>query len=125
MSRPVRLQLLRAKGFNLQVWSREVNDLPAANVARPGPYGNPFPVGRPVDLRQARRWGWALGQRDFVAADAEQAVRRFAACIGLDAASIYDVQKNLRGLNLACWCGLDERWCHADVLLELANEARP
>lgn len=26
----------------------------------------------------------------------------------------------LRGLNLACWCRLDEP-CHADVLLELAN----
>ncbi len=26
----------------------------------------------------------------------------------------------LRGWNLACWCGLD-RPCHVDVLLELAN----
>jgi hypothetical protein len=28
----------------------------------------------------------------------------------------------LKGRNLACWCPLDEP-CHADVLLELANEA--
>jgi hypothetical protein len=28
--------------------------------------------------------------------------------------------KSLRGLNLACWCKIDEP-CHADVLLELAN----
>ena len=27
----------------------------------------------------------------------------------------------LRGKNLACWCPLDQP-CHADVLLELANE---
>jgi hypothetical protein len=27
----------------------------------------------------------------------------------------------LRGKDLACWCPLDQR-CHADVLLELANE---
>ncbi len=27
----------------------------------------------------------------------------------------------LRGKDLACWCPLD-RPCHADVLLELANE---
>jgi len=27
----------------------------------------------------------------------------------------------LRGKNLACWCKLDAP-CHADVLLELANE---
>ena len=26
----------------------------------------------------------------------------------------------LRGKDLACWCGLDQE-CHADVLLELAN----
>lgn len=28
---------------------------------------------------------------------------------------------DLRGKNLACWCPLDQP-CHADVLLELANE---
>jgi len=28
--------------------------------------------------------------------------------------------KELRGKNLACWCGLD-RPCHVDVLLELVN----
>lgn len=27
----------------------------------------------------------------------------------------------LRGKNLACWCPLDQP-CHADILLELANE---
>jgi len=27
----------------------------------------------------------------------------------------------LRGKNLACWCALDQP-CHADVLLELANQ---
>ena len=27
---------------------------------------------------------------------------------------------DLRGLNLACWCPLDQP-CHADILLELAN----
>ena len=29
--------------------------------------------------------------------------------------------KELRGKNLACWCSLDGP-CHADVLLEIANE---
>jgi hypothetical protein len=29
--------------------------------------------------------------------------------------------EKLRGKNLACWCPLD-RVCHADVLLEIANE---
>jgi hypothetical protein len=31
-----------------------------------------------------------------------------------------DIMKDLRGLNLACWCALDHP-CHADVLLEIAN----
>lgn len=30
----------------------------------------------------------------------------------------------LRGKNLACWCPLDQP-CHADVLLELANQPEP
>jgi len=32
--------------------------------------------------------------------------------------------RQLRGKDLACWCPLDQP-CHADVLLELANEERP
>lgn len=31
-----------------------------------------------------------------------------------------DIQRELRGKNLACWCQLDQP-CHADVLLEIAN----
>lgn len=34
--------------------------------------------------------------------------------------TIDDVQRELRGKNLACWCPLDQP-CHADVLLEVAN----
>ena len=30
----------------------------------------------------------------------------------------------LRGKDLACWCPLDQP-CHADVLLELANQSAP
>jgi uncharacterized protein DUF4326 len=33
---------------------------------------------------------------------------------------ICDVQQELRGKNLACWCPLDGP-CHADVLLAVAN----
>jgi len=31
------------------------------------------------------------------------------------------IKSALRGKNLACWCALDQP-CHADVLLELAND---
>jgi hypothetical protein len=35
--------------------------------------------------------------------------------------TLADVRRELRGKDLACWCPLDQP-CHADVLLELANE---
>jgi len=37
---------------------------------------------------------------------------------GLDMAAA--AREQLRGKDLACWCGLDQP-CHADVLLEIAN----
>lgn len=34
--------------------------------------------------------------------------------------SMADIRRELRGKNLACWCGPGQQ-CHADVLLEFAN----
>lgn len=34
------------------------------------------------------------------------------------------IKRELRGKNLACWCSLDEI-CHADILLDIANQASP
>lgn len=31
------------------------------------------------------------------------------------------IREELAGKDLACWCRLDALWCHADVLIELAN----
>ena|SRR5271154_1757696 len=42
MSRPVRIQLSRKSGFNLQEASLAINGLPAVNVVRPSKWGNPF-----------------------------------------------------------------------------------
>lgn len=94
MSGPVRLQLSRRKGFNLQALSLATNGLPAVKVARPGPWGNPFTV---ADTGRV------------------PAILRFAC----EVAPRLDVTP-LRGKNLACWCSASEE-CHADVLLELAN----
>jgi hypothetical protein len=41
-----------------------------------------------------------------------------------DKAFFLDKVKELRGMNLACWCSLDAE-CHVDVLLELANAETP
>ncbi len=35
------------------------------------------------------------------------------------------ISAQLRGKDLACWCRLDGRPCHADVLLRLANGTPP
>lgn len=96
MTRPVRLQLSRRAGFDLQAHSRAINGLDAVNCARPGPWGNPFKVANTGRV---------------------PAVMRFAC----EVAPRLDVSP-LRGKNLACWCKPKEE-CHADILLELANEA--
>lgn len=104
MASPVRLQLSRAKGFKLQDASLAANGLPAVNVARPSRWGNPYRVGTPG------------------IPDAATAVRLYRVA----AAHPYTAQivrKELAGKNLACWCATGEP-CHADVLLELANEVK-
>jgi len=68
------------------------------SVARPTKYSNPYRIGDP-DVP-----------------DAETAVRLFRELPhDLDA-----LRADLRKKDLACWCRLDQP-CHADVLLELAN----
>lgn len=115
--KPVRLQLSRKKGFDLQAHSRAVNGLPAINCARPSRHGNPYRVGQTYG--------------GFACTDAQRAKEAFAEDIewndrnhdrpmnaGLRTETIRD---ELRGKNLACWCAVDAPHCHADILLELAN----
>lgn len=108
MSAPVRLQLSRRKGFDLQAQSHAANGLPAVNVARPGKYGNPFRV---TEARAAEE-------------AAEMFRQNFIDCLlsgyWRTRRTAESTLTDLRGKNLACWCKLDAP-CHADVLLELAN----
>jgi hypothetical protein len=104
---PVRLQLSRKKGFDLQAHSRAVNGLPAFNCSRPGRFGNQFKVGRD---------GCAHECRDLFRVKLEA---QLAAC-PLGAIIIRQMLDELRGKNVACWCGLGEP-CHGDVWLEIAN----
>ena len=127
MSKAVRLQLSRKRGFNLQKLSRETNGLEAVNVARPSIFGNPF-----VDLQGGVLVGnnWAILKNIVI--DAADAYRfwldgKLIRCEAIE--PLYrQRQAILAGLpaladkNLACWChdrhGVH---CHADVLLALAN----
>jgi hypothetical protein len=72
-------------------------------VTRPTKWGNPHPL--------------SLGR--------EEAVRRYREDLlaGRLAITVEDVERELRGRDLACYCPLGEP-CHADVLLELANRQR-
>jgi len=104
MTKPVRLQLSRRKGYSLQAATIAANGLPAVIVARPGPWGNPFRV-------SATR-------------SAAESVAEFRLMMNHALAATNEVMgdrlKTLRGKNLACWCKPGDP-CHADVLLELAN----
>lgn len=69
-----------------------------------------------VKVDRATRWGnpWTKANSGNVSP-----VLRFAC----ETAALWDVTP-LRGKNLACWCRPGAE-CHADVLLELANEDLP
>jgi hypothetical protein len=58
-------------------------------------------------------------------ATAEAAVRRYETAIGREASvpNLSEIQQQLSGLDLVCWCPLDQP-CHADVLIKMANEGR-
>jgi len=86
------------------------------SVARPGPWGNPFIVGkhgtteRCVELFQRLCYGALTISIDHECVDAQFAFLKHAEKhIGY-----------LRGKNLACWCRMGNP-CHADVLLRIVN----
>lgn len=141
---PQRIRLSRVKGFNLQAASRALNGLPAVNVARPGKWGSPFDFRRSdycwialafgckgdargrqeASVRAYREWiAPAKGER---VASVELQVKLGEIAVGATmraglAPARAAITAELKGKNLACWCAQGEP-CHADVLLEIANE---
>lgn len=105
---PCRIRLSRAAG-----WRLPPN---AVNCARPGPFGNPFVVGRSGTREDVVRWfrmmmaGCRVVDTPVSFEDQDAAQARILARLPA-----------LRGKDLACWCRLDGKPCHADILLELAN----
>ena len=104
---PRRIQLSRAKGWRMPENTVKVTRGPGMK------FGNPFAVGEE-------------GPMGRIAIDVEGAVGFFRDMLRdpeLRAAAGYPddatIRGELRGKNLACWCG--GPFCHADVLLELAN----
>src|SRR5690349_2610258 len=101
---PHRIQLSRRKGWRMPPGAKKVD--------RSTRWGNPYAVGMPG------------------IPDVATAVARFRHAVEHDAfddATLRErfsrehVRRELAGKDLACWCRLDGP-CHADVLLELAND---
>lgn len=112
---PVRMQLSRAKGFNLQASSQALNGLPAINIARPGPLGNPFIVGEDGTRAECvHLFRMMLGGNLAISTKASVESQR------LVISYIAEHLKALRNRNLACWCPPGAP-CHGDPLLELLN----
>lgn len=98
---PIRIRRQRSKG-----WVMPENTI---YVGRPTMWGNPFSVhpdegGRRLAVQLFREWL----EDEWNVSEAER--REW---------NLENVHL-LRGVNLACFCPLDEP-CHADVLMELAN----
>lgn len=97
MTRPHRIQLSRRRG-----WRKPEG---AVVVSRPTRWGNPYQAGKDGD-----------GGRAYLV----QLYREYLARPE-QADLVTAIRAELRGKDLACWCPLDQP-CHADVLLEIANE---
>lgn len=128
---PQRIQLSRAKGFDLQAASLNLNGLPAVNCARPGRWGNPFVVGRwyrrypwGIQTANGKRYHaeslWQESQEFTQIVDNRMAVDWFRWYLEVNP-SLKQLAVSLAGKNLACWCGPGDS-CHCDVLLEIANK---
>jgi len=85
----------------LEVLNRRVSGIPkgAVYVGRPTKWGNPFTIGKD-------------GDRDAV-------ITAYMAWFSLNV-KLQSCLDELKGKDLVCWCA--PLPCHADVLLELANQ---
>lgn len=111
--KPVRIQRKRTKGFRLREESKKANGLDYAIVSRPSKWGNPFSTGdKKLDVENFRVFIFGKG-KEVTTFDS---VSQYLLSVSIDCEI-----NELKGKNLVCWCALSEPYCHADVLLELAN----
>jgi hypothetical protein len=119
MARPQRMQVSRKAGFDLQEASRALNGLAAKLVTRPGRWGNPFSID---DVAATYKLDRAAAQAKAVAMAGEWLRGTLDKKLSPGPApSREEIRTELKGYNLACWCKPGTP-CHADVLIELAND---
>lgn len=112
--KPKRIQLSRKKGFNLQEASQKLNGLPAVNVSRPTRWGNPFKIGK-------RYYDYLATNGVCIIRDHEDVIESFKVYLFNSPSLVEAIKRELTGKNLACWCPMNQA-CHADILLDIANE---
>ena len=104
---PERIQRKRTKG-----WKMPENTV---YVGRPTKWGNPFIPGKPHPYCSS-----------IIVKDKRHAFCLYRAEAPLNQALVAAARLELRGKNLACFCEVNlypnDGECHADILLELANE---
>lgn len=85
-----------------KVYNKRTDVIPegAVYVGRPSKYGNPYVIG-PHGTRK-------------------QVVSKYALSLLDNLKLVEDIRKELKGKDLVCWCAPEP--CHADVLMEIANE---
>lgn len=109
MNKPIRIQRRRTKGFNLQAQSPDGR--PVVSVCRPGKWGNPF---QPSTVK-------CICSQPCMCHDNSTFVAHYRVWLAHKLKQVPDWLEPLRGKHLACFCK-PTQVCHADVLLELANE---
>lgn len=139
---PVRIQLSRRGGFNLQEASKNINGLPAVVCSRPSKWGNPFKIVGDMVYGDASHRRKIFDPFIFIEPDRNKSVvpdwmgapiREIIIKLhenwlwGRDnnyikpPPSINTIREHLAGKNLACWCRLHEK-CHCDTLIHIAND---
>lgn len=124
MTAPKRIQRKRTAGWRMP--------LGAVYVGRPTRWGNPFTAESTARYSDLYDNGQFIGQSTDPEWARREAVAQFALHIGpmgnyeYDDETLRRLRRDLGGRDLACWC-TEDKPCHADVLLKLANlsEATP
>jgi len=107
--KPIRIQRKRVKG-----WKMPLNTI---YVGRPTKWGNPFLIG--LIACGCRSSGEC--DHNFARCEtAKEAAESYREWITTGKKLKHHLHE-LKGKNLACFCPLDQP-CHADILLEIANE---
>lgn len=106
---PHRVQLSRKRG-----WRKPANTVV---VSRPSIFGNPFWRGTGCRMAAAHEYKFEL-MMEMLRLHYHLSARN------LRFRKMAEHLHELRGKNLACWCPIDvpDCYCHAGILLELANK---